>query len=114
MKIYLAGSVGKVELKQMQTQGNRYLLQTYYDMRAWKDSKVESYLNSCEEFLLDSGAFTFMNSGKKVNWKGYIDSYVEFINKYDIKQFIELDLDHVVGVEETIRIRQYIEEKTGK
>lgn len=114
MKIYLAGSVGKAELKQMQTEGNRYLLQTYYDMRAWKDSKVESYLNSCEEFLLDSGAFTFMNSGKKVNWKDYIDSYIEFVNKYDIKQFIELDLDHVVGVEETIRIRQYIEEKTGK
>ena len=114
MKIYLAGSITKQSLEQMKQQKNKYLLQTFYDMRSWKDEKIEEYLSSCEEFLLDSGAFTFMNSGKKVNWKKYTDSYIDFINKWNIKQFVELDLDHVLGVQETIKIRNYLEHKTQK
>ena len=55
-----------------------------------------------------------MNSGKKVNWKSYVNEYIEFINKWGIKQFIELDLDHVLGVERTIKIRNYLEKKTQR
>ena len=64
--------------------------------------------------MLDSGAFTFMNSGKEVNWKTYVDEYIAFINKYDIQYFIELDLYGVLGVETTEKIRRYIEHHTGK
>lgn len=65
---------------------------------------------------MDSGAFTFMNSGKKVHWKTYVDKYIEFINKYDIKQFFELDLYTLpdVGIEKTNKMRKYIEHHTGK
>ena len=47
-------------------------------------------------------------------WEQYINEYIEFINKWDIDRFIELDLYGVLGVENTERIRKYIERKTGK
>lgn len=94
-----------------------YLLQTFYDLKRIKDQdKIQNIINSCKEFLLDSGAFTFMNSGKIVNWKQYVDEYVEFINKWDIKHFFELDLYTLdsVGIDTTYKIRKYIEYHTGK
>ena len=93
-----------------------YLLQTFYDMRKMQSCDVLRMLGSCKEFLLDSGAFTFMNSGKKVHWKTYVDEYIEFINKYDVQQFFELDLYTLsnVGIEKTIKMRKYIEYHTGK
>lgn len=115
MKIFLSGAESyrycfDDEIKQKAP----YLLQTFYDLRNKKESDIRHILNSCEEFILDSGAFTFMNTGKKVNWKKYVDEYCNFINKYDIKYFIELDLDYVLGLEKTEKIRRYIEHKTGK
>lgn len=118
MKIYLAGN-GVFYMLEKETNYDKnkmpiYLLQTFYDLR--KRNDCESIINSCKDFILDSGAFTFMNSGKGVCWKSYVDKYIEFINKHDIKQFIELDLYTLptVGVEKTIKIRKYIEHHTGK
>jgi hypothetical protein len=48
------------------------------------------------------------------NLKNYIDKYIAYINKYDIKHFIEMDIDIVIGYEEVLKIRKYIKEKTGK
>ena len=114
MKIYLAGCFTKETYEYLKQNHNKYLLQTYYDLKSMKKTKVNSLITCCDEFLLDSGAFTFMNSGKKVDWKEYIDSYCDFVNEYDIRQLIELDLDHVVGIEETKRIRDYIEKRTKR
>lgn len=114
MKIYLAGANNKGYLELLKNNGCKYMLQTFYDLRRYNEQITSLSLSIGEEFLLDSGAFTFMNSGKKVDWKEYIDSYCDFVNEYDIRQFIELDLDHVVGVEDTKRIRDYIEKKTKK
>ena len=71
-------------------------------------------------FLLDSGAFTFLNKSKKSKEfnKGalttYVDDYINFINKWDIQYFFEFDIDGVIGYNNVKRIRRYIEEKTGK
>lgn len=65
-------------------------------------------------FLLDSGAFTFMNSDKKEDIKAYLDSYIDFINEYDIKYFFELDLYTIIGIEETYKMTKYLEAKTNK
>lgn len=119
MKIYMAGSYSSLLLQELGGSPDKcpiYLLQTFYDMRKCSKETVHKMLSSCKEFLLDSGAFTFMNSGKKVHWKTYVDEYVDFINKYDIKQFFELDLYTLpdVGTEKTIKMRRYIERHTGK
>lgn len=118
MKIYLAGSMLQL-IKLINFDKEKcpvYLLQTFYDMKRMQSCDVLRTIDSCKDFLLDSGAFTFMNSGKKVHWKTYVDEYIAFINKYDIQQFFELDLYTLpdVGIEKTIKIRKYIEHHTGK
>lgn len=119
MKIYLALGGRETVLKMHNYDKEKcpiYLLQTFYKMRGASKNKVKRILGSCSEFLLDSGAFTFMNSGEKVHWKSYVDEYIEFINRYDIKQFFELDLYTLsnVGIYKTIKMRRYIEHNTGK
>ena len=69
------------------------------------------------DFLLDSGAFTFMSDKKNqtgVNWDGYVERYCDFINKYKVEKFFELDIDTVVGLKEVERLRSKIERLTGR
>lgn len=113
MKIFLAGN-NAYTLAKTNNAKAPFLLQTFYDLRNKKEEELKIVLNSCDDFILDSGAFTFMNSGKQVDLKTYVDSYINFINKYDIKNFIELDLDRIYGLELTEKIRAYIEDKTRK
>lgn len=121
MKIYLADNYShfKCILKFCNYKKRKlpkFLLQTFYDLKNVRQKEIEMMLNTCDSFLLDSGAFTFMNSGVKVNWKSYVDEYVEFINQYNIDKFFELDLYTLpdVGIERTIKIRKYIEHHTKK
>lgn len=114
MEIYLSGSCTKKEQEYLKEFGCLFLLNTFYDMRTWKNNKIIEFINIPKiSFMLDSGAFTFMNSGKEVNWKQYVDEYADFINKYNIEYFIELDLYGIIGVEKTEKIRRQIEKKTG-
>lgn len=69
-----------------------------------------------EHFLLDSGAFSFCH-GKDVTKKEmekYVDRFISFINKYDIKYFFEMDVDSVFGLEYVEEIRKKIENQTQK
>lgn len=66
-------------------------------------------------FLLDSGAFTFMQGAKgKIDWDGYVEEFAAYINKYDIKRFFELDIDSIVGIKEVERLRAKLEKLTNK
>ena len=117
MKIYLAGGSDLKTLKKFNFFGCAYVLQTFYSIRKMKHETLTYLLNmNLKGFLLDSGAFTFMNSGKKVRWKSYVEEYIHFINKYDIQHYFELDLYTLpgVGIEKTIKMRRYIEHHTGK
>lgn len=99
-----------------------YILESYMDLKSGTKS-TDKYIKWCltaDEFLLDSGAFAFMNKASKIkdltedNIKQYIRNYVDFINKYNIKYFFEMDLDCVLGYEKVKKIRNYLERKTGK
>ena len=81
-----------------------------------KDQKrIVKKLKKGDLFLLDSGAFTFMNSGGNINQiDKYMDEYIEFINKYDIKYFFELDLYTVIGIKKTEQLTKRLEKETGK
>ena len=88
-----------------------FILESFYYIRDYQIPLI----HSAELFLLDSGAFTFMsNSKKSVNWNEYVDRYIEFINKHDVKYFFELDIDSVVGYEEVKRLRVRLEQGTAK
>jgi hypothetical protein len=115
MKIFLAGSwpwkdTGLYDdvLKQ-----KIYVLESFYSMDKW----VIQHIPLFKDFLLDSGAFTFMNSKNKgvaVDFEKYTYEYAEFINKHDIKLFFEMDIDSIKGLAYVEKLRKILEKETGK
>lgn len=63
-------------------------------------------------FMADSGAFTAMNAGKKIDEK-YINAYIQWVRQNNIRDYIEMDLDEVIGYEKTLEIRKKIESEIG-
>lgn len=84
------------------------------------DKDTERLLPLFGDFMLDSGAFTFMGGfsftqGKvELNWDEYVEKYAAFINRNNIEKFFELDIDSVVGYEEVLRLRAKLERLTGR
>lgn len=93
-----------------------FCLESFYSFQDWQIPLIKQ----CDFFLLDSGAFSFMNTFKgrdKVNYKEfkeYLDRYIEFINKYNVKYFFELDLDVIVEYDFVLELREKLENETGK
>ena len=96
MKIYLAGVApwrGGQEKKTIM-EHRPYILESFY----YTDEDTERLLPYFGDFLLDSGAFTFMQSSKNhVDWEEYIEKYASFINRNKIDKYFELDIDNIVG-----------------
>lgn len=88
------------------------ILETFYYLR--KNKEFPRLIKHFDNFLLDSGAFTFMSGAKKVDFDEYVEEYAAFINKWDIEHFFELDIDSVVGIKEVERLRFKLENLTGK
>lgn len=114
MNIFLAGHIGKNMPEEFIKYNAPFILQTFFDMNRWKENECIEALKSPKIFFLDSGAFSFMNSAKGVDFKKYLQSYISFINKYDVKYFFELDLDTVIGIDETKKMTKKLEKETGK
>lgn len=109
MRVYLAGTSVKPNL--LNRHNIPYYLESFYSIKEWQIP----FIQNNEKFMLDSGAFTFMNNFKgTINWKDYIDKYAEFINKYNIKYFFELDIDVLVGYEKVKEYTKYLEAKVRK
>lgn len=87
-----------------------FVLESFY----YADKETERLIPKYGDFLLDSGAFTFMNSGKKLDWDEYIERYADFIVRNDVKKYFELDLDTVVGYEKTKGYRRKLEKLTNR
>lgn len=113
MELYLSAGTHKPDCQILVQNKVKFLLLSFYELRRWTSQDLQM-IKQPEKFMLDSGAFTFMNCGREVNWKEYVNDYIKFINKWDIKYFVELDLYGILGVEKTEKIRKRLEEKTGK
>lgn len=95
---------------------SKYILCSFWYLNKGIFSELEELIiqrNKTNDFILDSGAFS-MFSQKNADLQQYVEDYIRFINYYSINNFIELDIDPVVGYEEVKTIRKYIEEKTNK
>lgn len=88
------------------------ILETYYYLQ--KNNEFPRLIENFQNFLLDSGAFTFMSGAEKVDFDKYVEGYAEFIKKWNIKLFFELDIDSVVGLKEVERLRIKLEKLTGR
>lgn len=92
-------------------QNKIYVLESFYYVQDWMLPFIKDHWH----FLLDSGAFTFMENAKITpNWDEYIERYATFINENNIDLFFELDLDSVVGLKEVERLRDKLETLTNK
>ncbi len=113
MNIYLAGNLYDKDRYAIKTESLN-ILESYFYLRSkeWMFPLIKEFKN----FLLDSGAFTFMNQSKnhEIDWDEYIEEYATFINKLDIDLFFELDIDALVGIKEVERLRTKLERLTGK
>lgn len=101
-----------------------FVLGSFYYLQKLKPEILEryfSYINSkdCKGFILDSGAFSMLNAkgGKESfleNLDNYIEDYIKFIKFWNIKNFIELDIDPLVGYSKVLEIREKIEKEVGR
>lgn len=119
MRLYLAGIEGALHYDNCRTYimeniDNIFCLSSFYYMNN-RQIEVIKNMNK-ENFLLDSGAFTFRMKGLKgLNIDEYTDRYIDFINKYDIKYFFEMDIDKdEESYKKVLELRKRIEESTGK
>ena len=94
-----------------------YVLESYWYLKSnGKQTKqLMNWFLKAKMFLLDSGAFTFMNcKNKKTDFDAYVDGYIKFINDWDVKYFFEMDLDALMPYSEVLKLRERIENGTGK
>lgn len=116
MKIYLVPLNNNRDINSLVLANSKYTLISFAGIKSRKDGATRWKELLDENFLLDSGAFTFMNSQKnaKIDWDKYIEEYADFINKNNIELFFELDIDVIVGISEVERLRSKLETLTGK
>ncbi len=112
MKIFLAGSGWEKTCWANKDFFEFNRLESFIYISDFEKTIISKYNN----FLLDSGAFTYLNKskGQKIDWESYVNQYAEFIVKYNVQYFFELDIDPIVGLNEVERLRLLLETKTGK
>lgn len=113
MILYLAGveskKAGGVDNILKTTEG-LHVLGSFYKM---KGERYEEYIQGRHNFLLDSGAFTFMGGAREPDWDDYVNRYIDFIKTYKIDLYFELDIDVIVGLDKVEYYRSLIEDSTG-
>ena len=114
MKLFLAGintfKNQKDFFRNMCIQYKPYFLESFYYINDF----VAEHLPLYGDFLLDSGAFTFIHNSKNIDYKKYTDKYIEFINRYNISNYFEMDIDNVIGYKEVLYLRSELEKQTNK
>jgi len=114
VKIYFAAIDTRLNAVQA-VGGVDYALTSFYALRGKGDATVNRVRSQIHKsWMVDSGAFTFMNSGGTCDWEEYVDDYADFINRYQVRQFIELDLYSIIGVQNTETLRARLEAKTHR
>lgn len=123
MKLFLSSYEIERDIKVLIETKPLFVLGSFFYLRKHKKDYLDRYMSfvktQCKDFILDSGAFSMLSGSKNKEsflekLDSYITEYIEFINKYDIKNFIELDIDKIIGYEKVKQIREKIEKETNK
>lgn len=91
----------------------RYILETFFN---GENSCIEAMqFVGNDNFLLDSGAFSYMNGAKVTlaQMNSYIDRYINFIIANKIKHYFEIDVDNIFGLERVEYWRRKMENAIG-
>lgn len=117
MRVYLAstysGMSKDTRQKFIRIGKPRYILETFFN----GEKMCKSALNDvgADNFLLDSGAFSYMSGAEcsKKQLEAYADRYIAFIKENKITQYFELDVDTIYGLDFVESIRRKAERETG-
>lgn len=86
------------------------VLASYYGITEFEGKNAGRFKN----IIIDSGAFTFMNGRKALDWDKYTEDYADWLKRHKIEKFFELDIDAIVGLREVERLRSKLERLTGR
>ena len=116
MKLFLASTVTRELFKHDLLLQIKYVLESYFYIEDWQLPLIRDVYK--QNFILDSGAYTFMQSSKGgSSYQSFLDytkRYAHFINKHDIKLFFEMDVDSIIGLDKVEDLRHILETETGK
>lgn len=88
-----------------------FILESFY----YADADTERLIPYYGDFLLDSGAFTFVQGkGGSPDWDEYVERYADFVVRNNVQKYFELDIDSVVGYDRVKEIRRKLERLTGR
>ena len=113
MKFHFAsmeiGMSKSLTIERLDVYNPKFLLGSFHYLNKMSEKDLIIYFNyvnskKCESFILDSGAFSMIMLEKKgkqqnIDLEKYINEYIAFIKKWNVKQYIELDVDSIVGYE---------------
>ncbi len=108
MKVYLAGECYNIwEEKNF---FDFYRLDSYLSIKKKKEN-TKRY----KDFILDSGIFSFLNgkSTKGVDWEKYMTEYADFVRENKIKNYVEIDVDQMIGLKEVEKLRLKLNKRVG-
>ena len=91
-----------------------YILETFFNGEKACAEALDIVGN--ENFLLDSGAYSYMN-GQSItlaDMERYVERYIEFIKRRRIQYYFEIDVDNIFGLPQVETWRNKIETATGR
>ena len=116
MILYLAGEAyGRDIFPIVDYKFNR--LETFWNV--FNNQQIEENILRYNNFILDSGAFTFINAKKqgkniKIDFDYFVEAFCDYVNAFSINNFFEMDVDGILGYDKVKQYRRLIEQKTGK
>lgn len=117
MRVFLASVATRVNVptfqKELKKNKPKYLLETFFH----GDKLCKQILDIVgpENFLLDSGAYSFMSGAKctEESMNDYVHEYAKFIKKNNVKYYMEVDVDNIFGLGQVEEWRKYLEKATN-
>lgn len=116
MRLYLSSVIEGIssfpEKDYVKILKNSHVLQSF----AYVKKNHSEYYKHCKSIMLDSGAFTIMNSRKSIDFNPveYAKKYARYIKENNIELFLELDIDGVFGFDVYKDCLHILQDITGK
>lgn len=113
MKIFLAGSQDLHCYL-----GGKKIDYGLFSFASYTEKTWRNVNQNCNEILIDSGAFTFLNGGNTRDFEKHVSNYIDFIkdntNQSNILGFFEMDVGRVLGEDTAMDIRKDLNKVSDK
>lgn len=114
MKIYLVAGSKEALIYLYKNRAPYILISYFYFKNLVEKEDIRKYFEHAKDVIIDSGAFTFLNNPqRKENFDEYVNGYIKFVKKLNVKHFIETDIDPMVGYKKVLEYRDKIEQGVG-